>query len=111
MLLNDSVDDAERQRLLPFVTRLACADTRDIERLRSAYISARSRAHYSFDEGLKVLEGALAIGRQAEPLGAEAMVRMEDTQRTANRSTSVPDTLFFSKLKKWFVPGKQEEFS
>jgi hypothetical protein len=39
------------------------------------------------------------------------MVRMEDTQRTANRSTSVPDTLFFSKLKKSFVPGKQEEFS
>jgi hypothetical protein len=111
MLLNDSVDDAERQRLLPFVTRLACADTPDIERLRSAYISARSTANYSFDEGLKVLEGALAIGRQAEPLGAEAVVRMQDTQRTAKRSTSVPDTLFFSKLKKWFVPGKHEEFS
>ena len=32
MQLNDSATEAERQRLLPFVTRLACADTPEIER-------------------------------------------------------------------------------
>jgi hypothetical protein len=28
MQLNDHASEAERQRLLPFVTRLACADSR-----------------------------------------------------------------------------------
>jgi hypothetical protein len=30
----------ERQHLLPFVTRLACADTTQVERERAAYISS-----------------------------------------------------------------------
>src|SRR5215217_4852529 len=34
MQLNDSAREAERQRLLPFVARLACADTPEIERER-----------------------------------------------------------------------------
>src|SRR5215210_4146099 len=41
MLLNDEATDAERQRLLPFVTRLACADTKEIETAREAYIYRR----------------------------------------------------------------------
>src|SRR3712207_8904661 len=42
MRLNDDADDEQRQRLLPFVTRLACADTPEIEQERAAYISRRS---------------------------------------------------------------------
>ena len=38
MQLNDTATDAQRQRLLPFVTRLACADTTEIERKRASYI-------------------------------------------------------------------------
>jgi hypothetical protein len=35
MLLNDSASDKDRQRLLPFLTRLACTDTPEIERERA----------------------------------------------------------------------------
>src|ERR687885_2660271 len=77
MWLNDSASDTERQRLLPFVTRLACADTPEIERQREAYIRARLPAAHltmrlvSIEKGIAVLEGALAIGRQADPLMPE----------------------------------------
>ena len=40
MQLNDMAEDSERQHLLPFVTRLACADTTQVERERAAYISS-----------------------------------------------------------------------
>ena len=43
MQLNDYASDAERQRLLPFVTRLACADTPAIELERAAYIRSKRR--------------------------------------------------------------------
>jgi hypothetical protein len=39
MMLNDQATDAERQRLLPFVTRLACADTPEVEKERADYIN------------------------------------------------------------------------
>src|SRR3954464_16017302 len=42
MRLNDEAADEQRQRLLPFVTRLACADTEQIERERAAYIHTRT---------------------------------------------------------------------
>src|SRR5687767_8519039 len=67
MYLNDLADDEERQRLLPFVTRLACADSLNIEHQREAFINARTK-HLNFEEGLEVLEAALRIGRQAEDL-------------------------------------------
>jgi hypothetical protein len=79
--------------LLPYVIRLACADTAEIEREREAFINRRQsqfgtwslateisaipcgavvgsyNARFaSFEQGLAVLEGALAIGRQAIPL-------------------------------------------
>src|SRR5215212_5753529 len=63
MWLNDVASDAERQRLLPFVTRLACADTPEIEREREAYIDVQSERAATFSDYVKVLEGALAIGR------------------------------------------------
>ena len=81
MWLNDEADDEERQRLLPFVTRLACADTPEIERKRKAYIRRRTgQGIYgpTFKGGRQVLEGALAIGRQADPLTQDEVVaRME----------------------------------
>ena len=43
MQLNDYASEAERQRLLPFVTRLACADTPAVEAQRAAYISSSAR--------------------------------------------------------------------
>jgi hypothetical protein len=105
MQLNDCATDAERQRLLPFVTRLACADTRAVEVNRAAFIRSKSVADHSFDYGLKVLEEALAIGRQADPLGPdEASSRMKEVQARATGPTSVADRPIFAKVKKWFEP-------
>ena len=71
MELNDTASDAQRQRLLPFVTRLACADVPEIERKRAAYIGSRTAGRYTFEEGLSILEHALVIGRKAEAVAAE----------------------------------------
>ena len=75
MFLNDNSTDDQRQRLLPYVTRLACADTPEVEELRATYIRECicNYDYYgvTFDQGLEVLEGALAIGRQADPLGPD----------------------------------------
>ena len=85
MRLNDSAGDGERQRLLPFVTRLACADTWEIEREREAYIQAHiHKGRLSIEKGIEILEGALAIGRQAEPLVPEvARARLEAVKSKA----------------------------
>ena len=105
MLLNDEADDEERQQLLPFVIRLACADRPEIERQRAAYINARMRLHLPFHEGLKILDGALAIGRQADGLVLEEVrTRLDTAQRSAATPTSVPDTAIFAKIKSWFAP-------
>src|SRR5215213_4163368 len=91
MYLNDLADDEERQRLLPFVTRLACADCSQVEREREAYIKARIK-RLSFEKGLEVLEGAIRIGRQAEDLSHDDVdERMVVVKRAAKTSTSVPD--------------------
>jgi len=121
MQLNDSATDAERQRLLPYVTRLACADTPDTEAKRAAFIKAQNvtawpfdhglnlTAH-SFDHGLKVLECALAIGRQADALGRDAVKsRMQEVQSRASRPTSVADSPVFAKVESWFRPKKEAE--
>src|SRR5918998_4334673 len=50
MLLNDEADDEQRQQLLPFVSRLACADTARIEREREAYITLGMWPHVKFHE-------------------------------------------------------------
>ena len=107
MRLNDNATDAQRQRLIPFVTRLACADTPKIERERGRYIDAHINrsgfltSELQFDEALRVLEGALAIGRQADPLGMEAAVSRLDAARgqatpAKKRSGSLP-----AKVKWW----------
>ena len=104
MQLNDQANDEQRQHLLPFVTRLACADTPIVEREREAYIASRMRWCLPFREGLKVLEGALAIGRQANDLTAEEVrTRMETVRDHAPGPTSETDNFLFSKFQGWFV--------
>jgi hypothetical protein len=97
MHLNDEASDEERQLLLPFVTRLACADAPSVELARAAYIGQHSRPAMTVEEGISVLRGALAIGRQADLLpGEEVRTRMD----TAREATS-PKPL--AKLKHWLA--------
>ena len=110
MQLNDMANDAERQHLLPFVTRLACADTWPVERERAAYIGSRTAGPFTFEEGLETLEGALAIGRQAEAPAPDAVkTRMDLVQNRATTPTSVADSAVFSKIKSWLLATKQTE--
>jgi hypothetical protein len=104
MHLNDLANDEERQRLLPFVTRLACADSPEVEYQREAYIAARRR-RVGFEKGLEVLEGALEIGRRADEVSHnEVSQRMEAVQRAAKTATSVPDLpQAFAKVKSWLM--------
>src|SRR4028119_1664165 len=74
MSLNDQASDRERQRLLPYVTRLACADTSEIEQIRADHIQHLTCGYpygLPFEVGLKALEVALAIGRQADPFAPD----------------------------------------
>ncbi len=66
MSLNDRVSRTDRQRLLPFVLRLACADSPEVENERAIYIATRTRRRLTIEEGIQALEGALAIGGQAD---------------------------------------------
>ena len=102
MRLNDEATDEQRQRLLPFVTRLACADTEQIERERAAYIHTRTRRRISFEEGLAVLEGALAIGRQADDLdAADVGTRMSTARSRAKPSISIPEESLAALFAGW----------
>ena len=85
MWLNDHAGDEGRQLLLPFVTRLACADTPEVEREREAYIQSQMvKGGLTMRRGIEILKGALAIGRQADPLTAEiARVRLEAAKSKA----------------------------
>jgi hypothetical protein len=110
MRLNDDATDEERQRLLPFVTRLACADTYTVECIRELYITTRVWKHVTFEQGLNILEGALAIGRQADPLGVETVKpRLDAVRDRAVTPTSISDAPLLSKIKKWFGATKQTE--
>ena len=105
LLLNDEADDAERQQLLPFVPRLACADTRQVEWEREVYIAQHLRYRISFQDRLEVLEGALAIGRRTDVLATEEVrSRLDAVQQSTNARTSVADHLNFSKIKAWLAP-------
>jgi hypothetical protein len=106
MQLNDEASDEERQQLLPFVGRLACADTAEVEREREVFIATRLRYCRSFRERLEVLNSALAIGRQADGLAPDKVrTRFDAPQQSAKTSTSVPDSLVFSKIKALLTPG------
>jgi hypothetical protein len=118
MELNDDATDEQRRQLLPFVTRLACADTPEVEDERAAYIDSHLTLSLSFDkcitfaEGLKILEGALAIGCQADPLGVDTVKpRLDAVRGRATTPSSVPEAPLFSKIKKWFGKAKQAELA
>ena len=101
MQLNDNATDAERQRLVPYVTRLACADTPAVEAKRAEFIKSRNVPAYSFEHGLKLLEEALAIGRQANTLALDD-VRSRMEQARAPSANSLADSPIFGKVKSWF---------
>jgi hypothetical protein len=104
--LNDWAPDKQRQLLLPFVTRLACADTPEVEREREVYIDTRLRYDLPFGELLKILEGALAIGRQADLLGPEEVTtRMEAVQQSAPPPKQPASSSKLAKIKAWFAPA------
>lgn len=110
MQLNDEAIDEERQHLLPFVTRLACADTAEVEREREVYITTRLRFRQSFQDCVRILEGALAIGRQVNGLAPdEVRTRMAVVQQDAATPTSVADHPMFAKIKNWFGSIKNTE--
>ena len=110
MRLNDNAADDERQLLLPFVTRLACADTPDIEHEREIYIRSQLTEPIDIARGIEVLEGALAIGRQAERLTPDvARTRMAAMQAQATTDTSIAETPLFGKIKAWFTAKKVPE--
>ncbi len=117
MRLNDSANDEQRQRLLPYVARLACADTKGVELAREAYITWHTRHDYTipFEKGLRLLEGALAIGRQADALGPEKVqTRMEAARAGKSRpvkseaSAAAQDIPFFSKAESWLTTKESE---
>jgi hypothetical protein len=110
MWLNDEASDEERQQLLPFVTRLACADSPEVERARATYIHRHTAGRLTVQEGLAVLEGALAIGRQADALELDTVkTRMGAVQGRATTATSIANRPLLSKLKGWFGVAKQTE--
>ena len=110
MVLNDNATEVQRQKLLPFVTRLACADSPEVERQRAAYIRSRTIRWVPFGEGVSILEGALAIGRQAGDLAPDMVqARLRSVQGRAAIAASVPDNPVMQKIKSWFGGSKQVE--
>ena len=111
MWLNDTAGDEERQLLLPLVTRLACADTWWVERKRWAYVRVQwPWSSLSMERGIALLEGALAIGRQAEPLALEiARTRLEAVRGKARPANPKPDRPLFGKAKAWLAAEKMPE--
>ncbi len=105
MLLNDTAYDGDRQRLLSYVTRLACADTPEVERKRQDYIDSQMRKDtFGIEKGIEILEGALAIGRQAEPLAPEtARTRLEAVRSKAPASGLKANSPLLKKVKGWFT--------
>ena len=95
MLLNDTARDDKRQLLLPFVTRLACADAEEVERKRKLYIQSHMPGgRMTTERSIEVLEGGLATGRQAEPLTPDiARARMEAVKDEAPIATEVKATI------------------
>ena len=113
MMLNDQANDADRQQLVPFVTRLACADSPEVERLREALIQWRLNLHgepwgsVPFDKGIQVLQEALALGRQAESvMFGDVLSRMETVK---NQLRSTAGGRFASMLKSLLGLAKDPE--
>ncbi len=111
MHLNDHASDEDRQRLLPYVTRLACADTPEIERERALCIWRHTGLYYfgvPFKKDVRALEAALVIGRQADPLlPQDVWTRMVAAKEKA-ASASPPALSLVSKIKSWLATKQAE---
>ena len=100
MSLNDEARGHDRQRLLPYVTRLACADSNEIEQQRQTYISSRVPRYMSLDRGIEILEGALAIGRQADPIASPMLEeRMSAAKQKGNAARAKTDEPLLATIK------------
>jgi hypothetical protein len=88
------------------VARLACADTVKVEWEREEHIKSHLRYGLRFEELLKVLDGALAIGRQADMLALEEVTtRLEAVQQSAPPPTTAASSSKLAKIKAWFAPA------
>ena len=104
MQLNDHASDEERQLLLPFLTRLACGDTPEVESERAAYIQSHVATGITLERGIEILEGTLAIGRQAEPLTPDiAKARMDAAKDRATTATEAAAMPVPAEVKSWLV--------
>ena len=101
MFLNDQASNEVRQRLLPFVVRLACADSEEVEQQRQTYISSKMTRFMSTSKGIEVLEGALAIGRQADPTALPLVEeRMSAAREKGDVAAPKADKPLLATLKK-----------
>lgn len=97
--LNDDTTDEQRLRLLPFVTRLACAGTPEIEAERADYIEAWTTGACTFERGLAVLQGALGIGRQADAIDAGEVTTRFEAARADNGATAMNPLAILMKVR------------
>lgn len=120
MFRNDIGTGDQRHLPLPYVTRLACADTPEVEEQPAAYIrQCMCNCHYfrgPFENGLEVLAGALAIGRQADPLGPDDVRVRLDAARVRPRGAGIDGGVELNMREarpaaEWIGPeqGRQEE--
>ena len=91
---------------MPFVTCLTCADTAEVEQQREAYIALRIRYRLPLRAGLQILEGALAIGRQADGLAPEEVTtRLVSVRPSEPPPTPAASSSKLAKIKAWFAPA------
>ena len=76
------------------------------------FIRSKNVADHSFAYGLKVLDAALAMGRQADRLGPDAVrIRMDAVQERAPNATSMADGPIFAVVKRWLERKKKTELA
>jgi negative regulator of sigma E activity len=64
------------------------------------------RYRLSLRDGLQILEGALAIGRQADGLAPEEVTtRLETVRQSAPPPTLAASSSKLAKIKAWFAPA------
>ena len=101
MFLNDQANNEVRQQLLPFVMRLACAESEEVEQRRQTYISSEMIPFMSMSKGIEVLEGELAIGRQADPIALPVVEeRMSVAKEKGGAATPKAKEPLFATVKK-----------
>jgi hypothetical protein len=91
MMLNDDATDEQRQRLLPYVARLACADTPAVERRRASFINWRTCFGFiapGFEAGLRMLDRALAMGRDPDLPPLDDVKARTEVAKASGRTSS-----------------------